>query len=209
MSYIAKMTKQQIRVYQMAQKAAEGRSIENILLEIAKDKSGILCATLVATNGYKIIRREVDTGAAAKEDRINIPQYVMKAADKVMSPDDIAFLYNNKLVVKYNPYQEESQIIEEDFPSKAEILFTEQAEMHFPETRQLVERKTDCMIPEKVITIDPNLLIKTLQQFKEGSRFVNVKLHIAGANDILIIKADSTFDGNDITAGIMPIRSQE
>ena len=208
MSYIVKMTKQQIKVYQMTQRAVEGRSIENVLLEITKDKSGVLCATLVATNGYKIIRREVDTGAAAKEDRINIPQYVMKAADKVMSPDDVAFLYNNKLVVKYNPFQE-SQIVEEDFPSKAEILFTEQAEMHFPETRQLVERKTDCMIPEKVITIAPDLLIKTLQQFKEGSRFVNVKLHIAGANDVLIIKADSTFDGNDITAGIMPIRSQE
>lgn len=208
MSYIAKITKQQIKVYQMAQKAAEGRSIENILLEITKDESGVLCATLVATNGYKIIRREIDTGTAAKEDRINIPQYVMKAADKVMSPDDVAFLYNNKLVVKYNPLQE-SQIVEEDFPSKAEILFTEQAEMHFPETRQLIERKTDCIIPDKVITIDPDLLIKTLQQFKEGSRFVNVKLHIAGVNDILIIKADSTFDGNDITAGIMPIRSQE
>jgi len=208
MSYIAKMTKQQIKVYQMAQKPNEGRAIENILLEITKDKSGVLCATLVATNGYKIIRREVDTGTAAKEDRINVPQYVMKAADKVMSPDDVAFLYNNKLVVKYNPFQE-SHIIDEDFPSKAEILFTEQTEMRFPETRQLVERKTDCMIPEKVITIDPNLLIKTLQQFKEGNRFVNVKLHIAGANDILIIKADSTFDGNDITAGIMPIRSQE
>lgn len=207
MSYIAKITKQQIKVYQMAQKAAEGRSIENILLEITKDESGVLCATLVATNGYKIIRREIDTGTAAKEDRINIPQYVMKAADKVMSPDDVAFLYNNKLVVKYNPLQE-SQIVEEDFPSKAEILFTEQAEMHFPETRQLIERKTDCIIPDKVITIDPDLLIKTLQQFKEGSRFVNVKLHIAGVNDILIIKADSTFDGNDITAGIMPIRSQ-
>ena len=208
MSYIAKITKQQIKVYQMAQKAAEGRSIENILLEITKDESGVLCATLVATNGYKIIRREIDTGTAAKEDRINIPQYVMKAADKVMSPDDVAFLYNNKLVVKYNPLQE-SQIVEEDFPSKAEMLFTEQAEMHFPETRQLIERKTDCIIPDKVITIDPDLLIKTLQQFKEGSRFVNVKLHIAGVNDILIIKADSTFDGNDITAGIMPIRSQE
>lgn len=208
MSYIAKITKQQIKVYQMAQKAAEGRSIENILLEITKDESGVLCATLVATNGYKIIRREIDTGTAAKEDRINIPQYVMKAADKVMSPDDVAFLYNNKLVVKYNQLQE-SQIVEEDFPSKAEILFTEQAEMHFPETRQLIERKTDCIIPDKVITIDPDLLIKTLQQFKEGSRFVNVKLHIAGVNDILIIKADSTFDGNDITAGIMPIRSQE
>lgn len=208
MSYIAKMTKQQIKVYQMAQKAAEGRSIENILLEIAKDKSGILCATLVATNGYKIIRREIDAGTLAKEGRINIPQCVMKAADKVMSSDDVAFLYDNKLVIKYNPFQE-NQIVEEDFPSKAEILFTEQTEMHFPETRQLVERKTDCMIPEKVITIDPDLLIKTLQQFKEGSRFVNVKLHIAGANDVLIIKADNTFDGNDITAGIMPIRSQE
>lgn len=208
MSYIAKMTKQQIKVYQMAQKPSEGRVLEKILLEIVKDKSGVLCATLVATNTYKIIRREIDAGTLVKEGRINIPQHVMKAADKVMSSDDVAFLYDNKLVIKYNPFQE-SQIVEEDFPSKAEILFTEQTEMHFPETRQLVERKTDCMIPDKIITVDPDLLIKTLQQFKEGKRFVNVKLHIAGANDILIIKADSTFDGNDITAGIMPIRSQE
>jgi hypothetical protein len=208
MSYIAKMTKQQIKVYQMAQKPSEGRVLENILLEIVKDKSGVLCATLVATNTYKVIRREIDAGTLVKEGRINIPQHVMKAADKVMSSDDVAFLYDNKLVIKCNPFQE-SQIVEEDFPSKAEILFTEQTEMHFPETRQLVERKTDCMIPDKIITVDPDLLIKTLQQFKEGKRFVNVKLHIAGANDILIIKADSTFDGNDITAGIMPIRSQE
>lgn len=208
MSYIAKITKQQIKVYQMAQKPGEGRIIENVLLDITKDDSGVYCATLAATDGYKIIRREIDTGTAAKEGRINIPHSAMKAADKVMSPSDVAFLYDNKVVIKYNPHQEE-QIIEEDFPSKAEILFIEQTEMNFPETRQLVERKTDCMIPEKVITINPDLLIKTLQQFKEGDHFVSVKLHIAGANDVLIIKADDTYDGNDITAGIMPIRNQE
>ena len=83
MSSIASLTKQQIAVYKMAQKP-----------------------TLVATDTYKLIRREVDAEPGAKACSMNIPQSVLVAADKVMKTDfDRAYVHDGKIVVRTKTVQ--------------------------------------------------------------------------------------------------------
>lgn len=87
-SSIVSLTKQQIAVYKMAQKPTpQNKVLENVRLEVVEQEKGIYKATLIATDGYKLIRREVDAEPGAKACSMNIPQSVLVAADKVMKTD--------------------------------------------------------------------------------------------------------------------------
>lgn len=104
MGALVSLTKQELKVYAIAAKPSENRSqIENARLEITKKDKGVYEAILIATDGYKVIRREVDIETGVKECSFSISQTVLKAADKVMSGNDRAFVYENKIVVRLDP----------------------------------------------------------------------------------------------------------
>ena len=66
-SSIVSLTKQQIAVYKMAQKPTpQNKVLENVRLEVVEQEKGIYKATLIATDGYKLIRREVDAEPGRK-----------------------------------------------------------------------------------------------------------------------------------------------
>ncbi len=77
--------KQQIAVYKMAQKPTpQNKVLEDIRLEVVEQK-GIHKATLIATDGYKLIRREVDAERPRRESLLN--EYSIERSrchDKVM-----------------------------------------------------------------------------------------------------------------------------
>ena len=116
-SSIVSLTKQQIAVYKMAQKPTpQNKVLENIRLEVVEQEKGIYKATLIATDGYKLIRREVDAEPGAKACSMNIPQSVIVAAEKVMKTDfDRAYVHDGKIIVRTNPYGEMVPI-DESFP---------------------------------------------------------------------------------------------
>ena len=65
-SSIVSLTKQQIAVYKMAQKPTpQNKVLENVRLEVVEQEKGIYKAMLIATDGYKLIRREVDAEPGA------------------------------------------------------------------------------------------------------------------------------------------------
>lgn len=212
-SSIVSLTKQQIAVYKMAQKPTpQNKVLENVRLEVVEQEKGIYKATLIATDGYKLIRREVDTEPGVKACSMNIPQSVLVAADKVMKTDfDRAYVHNGKIIVRTNPYGEMVPI-DESFPIKAEIPFQEQTELRFPETRPFVEQKSSEAFPVKSVVVNPKLLIEALRQFKQSDGMMGgVTIHVGKHDEPILIKSspDYTWDGNEIVAGVAPIKSDD
>ena len=212
-SSIVSLTKQQIAVYKMAQKPTpQNKVLENVRLEVVEQEKGIYKATLIATDGYKLIRREVDAEPGAKACSMNIPQSVLVAADKVMKTDfDRAYVHDGKIVVRTNPYGEMVPI-DESFPIKAEIPFQEQTELRFPETRPFVEQKSSEAFPVKSVVVNPKLLIEALRQFKQSDGMMGgVVIHVGKHDEPILIKSspDYAWDGNEIVAGVAPIKSDD
>lgn len=213
MSSIVSLTKQQIAVYKMAQEPKpQNKVLENVRLEVVEQEKGIYKATLIATDAYKLIHREVDAEPGAKACSINIPQSVFAAADKVMNTDfDRAYVHDGKIVVRTNPYDEKVPI-NESFPIKAEIPFQEQTELRFPETRPIVEQKSSEAFPVKSVIVNPKLLIEALQQFKQSDGMMDgVTIHIDSSDKSILIKSSPyyTWDGNEITAAVALMKSDE
>lgn len=209
MGALVSLTKQQIKVYALAAKLSENKSqLENARLEIAKKDKGIYEAVLIATDGLKIIRREVDIETGVKECSFSISQTVLKAADKVMSGNDRAFVHENKIVVRLDPTGG-NMIVDESCPIKADIPFSIQVDMNFPETRPFVEQHVKATVPPKSIIVDVAQLIKVLQQFKQNDASLpnHVALHIAGENDFLLMSDPANgYEDKEIKAALAPIK---
>ena len=213
MSSIASLTKQQIAVYKMAQEPKpQNKALENVRLEVVEQEKGIYKATLIATDAYKLIHREVDAEPGAKACSINIPQSVFVAADKIMNTDfDRAYVHDSKIVVRTNPYDEKVPI-NESFPIKVEIPFQEQTELRFPETRPIVEQKSSEAFPVKSVIVNPKLLIEALQQFKQSDGMMDgVIIYIDSSDKSILIKSSPyyTWDGNEITAAVALMKSDD
>ena len=102
--------------------------------------------------------------------------------------------------------------IDESFPIKAEIPFQEQTELRFSETRPFVEQKSSEAFPVKSVIVNPKLLIEALQQFKQSDGMMDgVVIHVGKYDEPVLIKSspDYAWDGNEIVAGVAPIKSDD
>lgn len=204
MSY-ASATKEQLRAWKAASGGDEGRILENVQLKIEKSKVDVQ-ASLIATDGYYLIRRDIDAEMGAKTHQMNIPRKAMQAAEKSMGKNDRAYFEDGRITVRTGTPEMFADL---DSPVKIIIPFTEQTAMNFPDTKTLLERGADSPFPQKTIKVDPKLLRELLDQFKSDGHVPEVSLDIRGANEVLLIRTSSTMDGNDIVGGIMPIKSDE
>ncbi len=108
---IVSLTKQQIAVYKNEKADTASGVLENVRLEVVRQEKDIHKATLIATDGYKLIRREVNAEPGAKTCSMNIPQSVLVAADKVMKTDfDRAYVHDGKIIVHTNPLRRNDTI---------------------------------------------------------------------------------------------------
>ena len=204
MSY-ASATKEQLRAWKVSSNRDDGHVIENILLKVDKSKTNAR-ASLIATDGYYMIRRDIDAEIGAKMHQMNIPRKAMQAAERSMGKNDRAYFDDCKVTVRAGS----SEILaDSDSPVKIIIPFAEQMEMKFPDAENLLKRGVDSPFPSKVIKVNPKLLRELLDQFKSDGSVYEVSLDIRGANEILLIRSSATVDGNDIVGGIMPIKSDE
>lgn len=205
MTSYASATKEQLRAWKMASGGDDGRVIENILLKVEKSKVDAQ-ASLIATDGYSIIRREIDAEMGAKSHQMNVPRKAMQAAEKSMGKNDRAYFEDGKIVVRAGSSE---MLADFDSPVKIIIPFAEQIAMKFPDAATLLERSVDSPFPQKLIKVDPKLLRDLLDQFKSNGLVYEVYLDIRGANEVLLIRSSATVDGNDIVGGLMPLKSDE
>ncbi len=205
MSY-ASATKDQLRAWKIASSGDDGRVIENVLLKVDKSKVDVQ-ASLIATDGYFIIRRDIDGEPGAKTCSVNIPRKALQVAERVMGKHDRAYFADNKITVRAG--SAENPIVDLDSPVKMTIPFAEQTSMDFPDLKTFLERGVDSPFPKKLIKVSPKLLRDLLDQFKSDGLVREVFLDIRGANEILLIRSSATIDGNDIIGGLMPMKSEE
>lgn len=204
MSY-ASATKEQLRAWKVASGGDEGRILENVQLKVEKSKVDAQ-ASLIATDGYFIIRRDIDAEMGAKTHSLNIPRKAMQAAEKSMGKNDRAYFEDGRITVRTGTPEMFADL---DSPVKIIIPFSEQTAMNFPDTKTLLERGVDSPFPQKTIKVNPKILRDLLDQFKSDGPVYEVSLDIRGANEVLIIRSTATVDGNDIIGGIMPLKSEE
>lgn len=202
---LAIATKENLKAWKSASRADDGRPLEYVLLSIIK-KGMEYKASLVASDGYRIIEKYIDPDVHAAAARVNIPRKVVQAAEKSMGKNDRAYIEHGKITIR--AATPDIPVVDYDSPVKAIIPFIEQTSFDFPEVKTLLERATAQPFPEKVMVIDPKLLQEVLNQFKSSNgQNMYVELHMAGKNDVLLFKAHDPIDGNEITGGLTPIHS--
>ena len=95
---------------------------------------------------------------------------------------------------------------------KAEIPFREQTELYFPDTHPFVEQKSSEAFPVKSVVVNPKLLIEALRQFSQSDGMMGgVTIHVGKHDEPILIKSSPNYawDGNEIVAGVAPIRSND
>ena len=204
MSY-ASATKEQLRAWRMASSGDDGRILESVLLKGEKTKVDAV-ASLIATDGYTIIRRDIDAEIGAKTHQMSVTRKALQAAEKSMGKNDRAYFEDGRITVRTGTPEMFADL---DSPVKIIIPFSEQTSMNFPDTKTLLERSVDSMFPLKTIKVDPKKLRDLLDQFRSDGMVYEVQIDIRGANEILLIRSSATMDGNDIVGGIMPLKTDE
>lgn len=205
MSSYASATKEQLRAWKVASGGDEGRILEHVQLKIEKSKVDAQ-ASLIATDGTYIIRRDIDAEMGAKTHSMSIPRNAMRAAERSMGKNDRAYFEDGRITVRTGTPELFADL---DSPVKIIIPFSEQTVMNFPETKTLLERGVDSMFPQKTIKVNPKILRDLLDQFKSDGSVYEVSIDIRGANEVLLVRTSATMDGNDIVGGIMPLKSDE
>ncbi len=140
MSY-ASATKEQLRAWKAASGGDEGRILENVQLKIEKSKVDVQ-ASLIATDGYYLIRRDIDAELGAKTHQMNIPRKAMQAAEKSMGKNDRAYFEDGRITVRTGTPEMFADL---DSPVKIIIPFAEQT-ARYPRCRWIFAVLTRCCL---------------------------------------------------------------
>ena len=101
--------------------------------------------------------------------------------------------------------------IDESFPIKAEIPSRSKPRLRFRRHVRSLSKKFRAF-PVKSVVVDPKLLIEALRQFKQSDGMMGgVVIHVGKYDEPILIKSspDYAWDGNEIVAGVAPIKSDD
>lgn len=213
MSRYAYASKHQLKVWASASRYDKDyprRPTDNVMFEVKKTnaKDGIKAgyiATVTATDGYQLMRRNVQTDNDATEPiKISIPREAVEKAEKAMKLGDRCYFDDRRLeVVEVTRDKDTDEELEQ---TVAMIPFVEQLDL-FIDLDSPIEAEANKDVPEKVVTLDAKVLKKVVDQFKSGDALCYVTLHFKGEMDGVIIKAWEGIDDEELTAVVMPTRS--
>lgn len=207
MSY-ATATKDQMKVWKSAlrpEKDFPERSANRIMLEIKKDEAiGGYLSTLSATDGYQLIRRNIQSEPEAKAVTIAIPFEAVEAAEKAMKKTDRAYFDDGKITIRAVMDVDDSDM--ELTAIRAVIPFIEQLDLFKDFGSVLEEATNNSMFPEKTVVIDAKVLKKIVDQLKSSDARVFVKFHIKGHLEPVVMQAFDGIEDEQITAAVMPIK---
>lgn len=209
MSY-ATATKDQMKVWKSAlrpEKDFPDRSSNRIMFEVKKDDAlGGYISTLSATDGYQLIRRNIQSEAEAKAVNMAIPFEAMEAAEKAMKRTDRAYFDDGKITIRAVMDVDDSDM--ELTAIRAVIPFIQQLDL-FSDFGSILETATNnSMFPEKTVIIDAKILKKIVDQLRSSDARVFVKFHVKGNLDPVVMKAFDGIEDEEITAAVMPIKEQ-
>lgn len=207
MSY-ASATKDQMKAWKSAAKPDKDfpeRSTNRIMFETKKDKGlGVYVTTIIASDGYQLIKRNITSETEARETKMAIPRDAMEAAEKAMKKGDRAFFDDNKITIR--------QTVETDGEEftvvRAVIPFVEQIDL-FADFESMIEKYANSELPERVVTMDAKVLKKIVEQLKSGDASVFVKLRLRPSDNHLEPMIMTAFEGiedEELTAVVMPIK---
>lgn len=77
---------------------------------------------------------------------------------------------------------------------------------------EVVEQKSSEAFPVKSVMVNPKLLIEALRQFKQSDGMMGgVVIHVGKYDEPILVKSspDYAWDGNEIVAGVAPIKSDD
>lgn len=213
MSRYAYATKHQMKVWQSASRYDKDyprRPTDNVMFEIKKTKAkdGVKAgyiATVTATDGYQLMRRNVQTdNDATKPVKISIPREAVEKAEKAMKLGDHCYFDDHRLeVVEVTRDKNTDEELEQ---TVAMIPFVEQMDL-FIDLDSPIEAVANKEAPEKVVTLDAKVLKKLVDQMKSGDALCYVSVRFKGDMDGVIIRAWEGIDDEELTAVVMPIRT--
>jgi len=206
----ASATKDQMKAWKSAAKPDKDypeRSTNRIMFKSRKDeKLGVYITTLVASDGYQLIKRNITSELDAKQHKMAIPRGVMEAAEKTMKKGDRAYFSDGKITVRSvsidETTEEEITVVRGVFP------FVEQLDL-FSDFETAMESFANKELPERICTLDAKILKQIVEQLRSGDARVFVKVHFRESPDGLqpvVMQAFEGIEEEELTAVIMPIR---
>lgn len=204
-------TKDQMKVWKATTRPDKDypeRSTDRVTLEIRKDADAAgYIASLIATDGYQAIRRNLEYEAAAKELKTSVPREAIEKAEKVMKPGNRTYFYDNRLVV-VEVLEDPDNTGIDTFRTIATLPYMEQLDM-FIDLETALQKATKEELVVQTCIIDARILKKLTEQLKAGDETVYLTVSFRGTPEDLqpvIFKAFEGLDTMELTAAIMPIR---
>lgn len=177
---------------------------QNVMFQI-KLKDGGYIATLTATDGYQLMRRNIQTDDdATQELKVAIPRQSIEQAEKAMKLGDRAYFDDGKIQIV--EILEDPDTEEDIERIKCYVPFFEQMDM-FKDLDSPIEAEANKDYPEKVVTLDAKLLKKVAEQLRNGDALCYVTIRAHNVLDGVVMTAFDGIDDEEITAVIMPIKS--
>lgn len=206
---VAYATKDQMKVWKATTKPDkdyDARPSDNVMLTV-KDTDDGSVAYLVASDGYQLIKRNLQPEADAKTEaplKVAIPREAIEKAEKVMKSHDRAYFEANKIVVM--EVTEDEDTLQDITRVIANIPYAEQLDL-FRDFESVLEKAVNATDkPEKVCVIDARILRKLTDQLKSGDENVYLSIHFKGELDPVVMSAFEDMDYMELTAAIMPIK---
>lgn len=206
MSKLAIATKDALRVWKIAAKDNNRSAINHVHLDIVGSKDGKR-GYLVATDGYQLIKREIELWHHVDPQKVNLPRDAVMNAEKVMTNEHRAHIYDDQIVIVKVIPDEATQ--SEDFQRVAVVPFVQQTSLNFPDYQELINKYADSDLPERIVKLDSKLLRSIIDQFKDGSFTVWVEMRLKESDEgtePIILTANENLTNDSITAVVMPAK---
>lgn len=203
-------TKDQMKVWKATStpdKDYPERATDRVTLHIEQDaENGELTASLIATDGYQAIRRNIETTADARVVKTSIPREAVEKAEKAMKPGNRAYFDDNMITVVEVTEDETTGI--ESLRTIATMPYVEQMDM-FIDLETALQQAVNAELPEKTCVVDAKVLKKLVDQLKYADERVYLTISFRGTQDDLqpvIMRSFEGMETMEITAAIMPIK---
>ncbi len=208
----ASANKDQMKVWKSASKELKDGAPEppttKVMLHVRTAKTGMI-ATLTATSGYQLMRRNITVEEGYTEDgseiQIGVPAEALKSAEKLMpKKGGRAFFFDQKIEVHEILLDEDT--MEENDRLIGTIPFLVQEEL-FKNWEGVLEREANEELPEKVLTFDASIFKPIVEQLKSGDARVFVTIRLRGEMEAMLLTAFEDIEDMAIKAAVMPVKS--
>lgn len=203
---LAYATKDQMKVWKSTSKKTKDdpdRPTQRVMFVVSKAEVGY-DAALMASDGYQLVKRSIQTEDGAKSVKWAIPGDAIEKAEKAMQQGDRAYFDEGKITIREIKIDERTGF--EDTRITAVIPYVEQMDM-FMDLETPMQKTANSKHPEKIVTLDAKVLKKVVEQLKSGDARVFVTVRMRGELDGVLLTAFEGIHDEAITAVVMPIRT--